>query len=73
MENWSFQMSPDQAKEQLSTILGDLQKHQSEFEQQTRIDSVDVIVRRKDKKLEPLEKPSKNMAQTRVNLAKLAS
>ena len=35
--------------------------------------SVEVIVRRKDKKLEPYEPPKKNIAQMRVNMVKKAT
>ena len=35
--------------------------------------SVEVIVRRKDKKLEPYEPPKRNIAQMRVNMVKKAT
>lgn len=61
-ENWQWQMSPKQAESKINEIYTELLQHQNEFKQQTRIDSVDVIIRRKDKKLEPLQPPKKNIA-----------
>ena len=55
-------MSPKQAEIKLNGILEGLEKHQSDFALQTRIDSVDVIVRRKDTTLEPASPPKHNVA-----------
>ena len=59
---WHYQMSPKQAEIKLNGILEGLEKHQSDFALQTRIDSVDVIVRRKDTTLEPASPPKHNVA-----------
>ena len=48
-------MHPREAERCIDEMQEAMQKHQQTFKEQTRIDSVDVIVRRKDKKLEPLE------------------
>ena len=60
-------MDPKAVERKLNELQESFDKHQKEFKEQTRIDSVDVIVRRKDKNLEPIESPKKNLAQARVN------
>jgi len=56
-----------EAEDKINEIYCEIMQHQSNFMQQTRIDSVDVIVRRKDKRLEPIEPEPMNFAQKRVN------
>lgn len=65
--NWQWQMNATEACDKLEAIYGELEQHQTEFKDKTRIDSVDVIIRRKDKKLEPIEPQPLNVAQQRVN------
>ena len=43
--------------------MSDIEKHESVFREQTRIESVDVIIRRKDKNLEPIKPMKRNIAQ----------
>ena len=60
-------MSGKQAEKEMNSMIKQMQKHKNDFADKTRLDSVDVIIRRKDKNLEPIEPPKKNLAQARVN------
>lgn len=60
-------MNPKEAEGKINEIYHGIEQHQYKFHEQTRIDTVDVIFRRKDKNLDPIEPSAKNFAQERVN------
>ena len=70
MDKIEWQMTPREAEAKIAEMQRDIEQHQKDFKEQTRIDSVDVIIRRKDKNLEPIQPPKLNMAQMRINKLK---